>query len=42
LIELDGFSEWQGLDTAILPGNSPKDFSVDAIALALWRMLKKA
>jgi hypothetical protein len=35
LIELDGFSEWQGLDTAILPGKSQKEFSIHAIALAL-------
>jgi hypothetical protein len=26
LIELDGFSEWQGLDTAILPGKAERFF----------------
>jgi hypothetical protein len=31
---LDDSSEWQGLDTAILPGNSQKEFSIHAIALA--------
>jgi hypothetical protein len=40
LIELDGFSEWQGLDTAILPGKAERVFDSCNFP-GLMGMLKK-
>ena len=41
LIELDGFWEWQGLDTAILPGKAERVFDLCNCS-GLMGMLKKA